>query len=853
MASWIYDVFLSFRGEDTRNSFTSHLYEALAQAGINAFKDSEELKRGIEISQEIREAIDGSRILVVVFSKNYASSTWCLEELRIMGCMERPNGQMVLPVFYDVDPSQVQKQDFGGAFTQHEETFKEDLEKVQKWRRALTKAANISGWHLNHRSESTLIKDIVQDILTKINRTLLTIAKNPVGIDFHIQQLKSALGLELDDVRMIGIYGLGGIGKTTIAKAIYNLIANRFDGCSFLPSIKEKCGSSMHDGLVKLQELLLQDILLDKMHWSINFVDRGTNILRERLRKKKVLIVLDDVDNILHLEKLAGNGDWFGRGSRVIITTRNKQLLDAHGIYWTYKVDELNHEDALELFCWNAFKKPHPNVNFEELSDAVVRYADGHPLALTVVGASLCGCSKAQWESELQKLRRIPKKDVHEMLKLSFDGLDDVEKTIFLDIACFFKGEEVGRVMSFLDACGFYPDSGIEVLKKKCLIYSEEMFLTSTFQMHDMIQLMGREIVRQESPFDLGRRSRLWFHEDVLQLLNENEGTLSVQGIYLNMPNVEVSLQTETFLKMKKLRLLIIREANVIGTPQYLSNELRWLEWPAPSSMVPSTFRANKLVVLNLQRCSIKKFEIGLKGFENLRYLNFNGCKMLTEICDISVMPNLVSLDLQRCSNLEFFSSGLKSKFLKDLNLDCCYKLKKFPDILEEMECLDTLSLRASGITELPASIENLTGLIDLNLDSCEHLVRLPSSIYRLKNVRFIVLDGCFRLETFPQPLNSVVVSSSSEGKRIQDSMTCLDNRYHSTLAEFRLMQSNFLKLDFIMAFNCFNSLRSLHLNGSKIRRLPRGMSKFEGLELIILKSCKQLQDIQTFHQISVF
>ncbi|XP_022148564.1 TMV resistance protein N-like [Momordica charantia] len=477
MASWTYNVFLSFRGEDTRNSFTSHLYEALAQAGINAFRDSEELQRGVEISEELCEAIDGSRFLVVVFSKNYASSTWCLEELvRIMGCMERLNGQMVLPVFYDVDPSEVRKQDggFGEAFTKHEERFKEDLEKVQRWRKALTEAANLSGWHLNQRCESTFIKNVVQEILDKINSTLLTIATNPVGIDSHIQQLESVLGLEFDDVRMIGIYGLGGIGKTTIAKAIYNSIANRFDGCSFLPNVREKCGFSMHDGLVKLQELLLQDILLVKMHWSINFVDRGTNILRDRLRNKKVLIVLDDVDNIFHLEKLAGNVDWFGPGSRIIITTRNKQLLDAHGIYLTYKVDGLNHEDALKLFCWNAFKKSDPDVNFDELSDAVVRYADGHPLALTVVGASLCGWNKAQWESELQKLRRIPKQDVQNILKLSFDGLDDLQKEIFLDIACFFKGEEVGCVMSFLDACG--------------LICTE----SNTFQMHDMIQLMGR-------------------------------------------------------------------------------------------------------------------------------------------------------------------------------------------------------------------------------------------------------------------------------------------------------------------------------------------------------------------------
>ncbi|KAL5843247.1 hypothetical protein ACOSQ4_009205 [Xanthoceras sorbifolium] len=150
---WKYDVFLSFRGEDTRNNFTDHLYTALDQKGIMTFRDDEKLERGKEISSELLEAIEISRFSIVILSKKYASSTWCLDELaKIVECMDTKK-QTVLPVFYKVDPSEVRKQrsDFKIAFDKHEQDFKDNLEKVQRWRSALTQVGNLSGWHLQNR------------------------------------------------------------------------------------------------------------------------------------------------------------------------------------------------------------------------------------------------------------------------------------------------------------------------------------------------------------------------------------------------------------------------------------------------------------------------------------------------------------------------------------------------------------------------------------------------------------------------------------------------------------------------------------------------------------------------------
>ena len=145
---WDYDVFLSFRGEDTRHGFTGHLYKALCDEGFNTFIDNEDLQRGEEISAELIKAIKSSMISIIIFSQNYASSTWCLEELtEIIEC--KKNGQRVLPVFYKVDPSEVRrhKGSFGSALTTHEKKFENNREKVLRWRAALYEAASLSGWH----------------------------------------------------------------------------------------------------------------------------------------------------------------------------------------------------------------------------------------------------------------------------------------------------------------------------------------------------------------------------------------------------------------------------------------------------------------------------------------------------------------------------------------------------------------------------------------------------------------------------------------------------------------------------------------------------------------------------------
>lgn len=153
--SWEYHVYISFRG-DTRKNFTDHLYSALCRAGINTFRDEEEVRKGKTLSSEFERAIQNSRISIIVFSKDYASSRWCLDELvEILKCKEIRN-QVVLPIFYNVNPSQVAKQtgEYGTALARHKGRFGEA--KVESWRDALSKVGELSGWDLQQEANGYL-------------------------------------------------------------------------------------------------------------------------------------------------------------------------------------------------------------------------------------------------------------------------------------------------------------------------------------------------------------------------------------------------------------------------------------------------------------------------------------------------------------------------------------------------------------------------------------------------------------------------------------------------------------------------------------------------------------------------
>ena len=383
---------------------------------------------------------------------------------------------------------------------------------------AVTKYLKYTISLFSNRNESEVIKDVVENVTRLLDKTDLFIADNPVGVESRVQDMIQLLDTQLsNDVLLLGMWGMGGIGKTTIAKAIYNKIGRSFKGRSFLANIREVW--EQVSGQVHLQEQLMYDIFKETTT-KIPNIESGKSILKERLCRKRVLLVLDDVNKLDQLNALCGSSKWFAPGSRIIITTRDNNILRGKKVDKIYEMKEMNESESLELFNWHAFKQTRPIEGFCEISENVVMYSGRLPLALEVLGSYLFDREVLEWICVLEKLKSIPNDQVHKKLKISYDGLnDDTEKSIFLDIACFFIEMDRNDVIRILNGCGLFAEIGINVLVERSLVVVNDK---NKLGMHDLLRDMGREIIREKSPMEPEERSRLWFHEDVLDVLSQH-------------------------------------------------------------------------------------------------------------------------------------------------------------------------------------------------------------------------------------------------------------------------------------------------------------------------------------------
>ncbi|XP_062024021.1 disease resistance protein RUN1-like [Rosa rugosa] len=764
--SFTHDVFLSFRGPDTRNNFTGHLYRNLVQEGINTFIDND-LTRGEDITKELLDVIEASRISIVVFSANYASSKCCLDELvKIFQCKESKQ-QIVYPIFYKIDPSETryQKGQVGEAIA-HLSKYKGNSEKVESWKAALQQVASLYGWQIKDGGhEANVIDEIVKEISTKIMKcTPLNVAKYPVGIESRVDDIcKQYLNVGQDNPHMVGIWGIGGIGKSTLAKAVFNSISHEFEHSCFLRNVREE--SFSYGGLVKLQNIFLSKII-ERNPPKVNNVDEGITVLEQKLSQKKVLLVLDDVNHLDQLRALAGGCDWFGQRSRIIITTRDINLLSAHTVnYSIYEVKELNHQEALELFNLNAFKGNKCMDDFFELATNVIRYAKGIPLVLEVLGSDLCSKDKDEWKDALEYYNKYPNQDVQQTLKRSYEGLEDRMKEVFLHIVCFFKGYKEGSVIHVLQRCDLNPKYALRVLVEKALIKIEK---NNSIWMHDLLEDMGKEIVRQESRDEIGQRSRLWLYEDVLEVLEENIGTDKIKAIVLRREEMyrgDIKLNRGSFTNLKNLQIFIADsndDHNKILCGEgvdYFPNKLRvlhlngfsYMGGPCTNSLGEGLKNMRYLKYIKLWDCYGLTRIPDLSGLTNLEYLYLSDWHDLVEVHpSVGRLDKLVVLKLVCCFKLHMFQERINMKSLETLSLHW-NSLKFFPEIEGDMKSLNRLDLSETDIKELPCSVGNLTGLKSLSLYRCHNLTNVPSSIfYGLQCLEDLDLRECNNLVTFP-------------------------------------------------------------------------------------------------------
>ncbi|CAL5340851.1 unnamed protein product [Camellia sinensis] len=748
-----YDVFLSFRGEDTRKTFTDHLCTALVHAGFRTFRDDDGIERGENIKLELNKAIQESKISIVVFSEDYASSSWCLDELVTILERRRTVGHVVLPVFYHVDPSHVRKQkkSFKEAFMRHEERFRAEasgrkvewIGKVEEWKAALKDAADLAGMNLQNQTD----------------------------------------GFE----------------------------------------------------------------------------------------------VLDDVDTVDQLDAILGMRDWLSQGSKIIITTRREQLLKAHEVCQVHKVQKLDHDESLELFSWHAFGENCPIDGFIEESKRVVHYCGGLPLAIKILGSSLSGKCLNVWKSQLEKLKAFPNYEIIGKLKISYDSLqDDHDKNLFLHIACFFVGMDEDWVTTILNGCDFYTTVGIQNLIDRCLLTIDKH---KKLVMHNLVQEMGREVVRQESPKEPGERSRLWNCKDSLNVLRESTGTRKIEGLkldmnllkedkydrtifgvnrkrhydeFLNMPfssnvgnsfkryyfsfskNVgtalgnsnQIPLEVDAFARMHKLKLLQLKYIQISGSFENFPKGLQWLCWHGfPFKSIPHDFPLENLTILDMSYSRLQIAWKGAKLLESLKILDLSHSHCLIKTPDFSKAPNLERLILKNCATLvEVHESVGHLQRLVLFNLKDCKSLKKLPRSIGMLKFLETLDISGcSNLEELPTELGTLESLTVFHANKID-ISRLFSTSKEVKSWHSLIWPSLLT------PRRSMEISWSFLPRSV----------VHLSLKNCNLSDD-----DFPRDLSNLSSLQILNLSGTAIRSIPNCIRGHFGLQKLYLSGCKKLWSIE--------
>ncbi|XP_062079959.1 disease resistance protein RPP2A-like [Humulus lupulus] len=596
---------------------------------------------------------------------------------------------------------------------------------------------------------------------------------------------------------------------------------------------------------------------------------------KERLSRKKLLIVLDDLFDVEQFEYLVGDRNWLRHGSRVIITTRNKQMLNNIGVDWIYMAEQLDDGEALQLFSLKAFQRDSPPKKYMELSKEVVNYAVGMPLALKVLGYI---------ENDFD------------------DGLDDHERDAFLDIACFFKGNRITFVEEILGGCGF-KDTIRNLINNSLISITQE----NKLWMHNLVQQMGWEIVRQQNPKEPGKHSRLWITNEVCRVLLHDLGTSSIEGLSLNTFHMkyDIDIKPTAFNEMYNLRLLRIivcmgnYKLSVSGGLDFLPDALRYLEWAQyPLKSLPSSFIPHNLVNLDMPLGQFEHLWNGLQHVESLQYVSLCFSKKLSNIPNLS-RANLKCADFEGCTSLvevpslrfQQINEKNSTKIIRNqitsnvwskredllrygplqglkvhdysLNLNECSNFKTLSHLSGGIEYI---YLRSTAIEELHHSIWSLGHLALLDLNNCKSLKNLPEDICNLECMKELNLGGCVCINMFPKlPKNIVRVDlSGSAIEQVPSSsfdyctsleVLCLKDctrlEYVSTtISKLKLL--NYLDLSYCSKLKCFPNITEpmehlvhLYLDGSGIEEIQyRSIKTLIGLRMLNLRQCKNLKSL---------
>ncbi|XP_074343102.1 TMV resistance protein N-like [Apium graveolens] len=432
------------------------------------------------------------------------------------------------------------------------------------------------------------------------------------------------------------------------------------------------------------------------------------------------------------------------------------------------------------------------------------------------------------WRSAIGKLEIIPHSKIQKILRVSYDSLqDDLDRDLFLEIACFFSGEAKSFVVRVLDECGYNTMIGIENLIDRCMLTIDEC---ENLRMHHLVQSMGREIIRQQSPRDPGQRSRLWYWKDSLEVLEDETGTRAIEGLAMEMSTINAcraEVRTKAFSPMQKLRLLKLNNVQLSGGYKDFPRNLKWLCWHrCPLRSLPNDFPSSSLVAIDMQNSKLQILGEGNKGFGSLKSLNLSHCHGIVRTPDFANFFALEELILEHCANLiEIDESIGVAEGLALINLKDCNLLKKLPESLCMLKLLETLNISGcSSLGMLPADMRNMESLIVFHADGLD----FSSSNYKTQ-----------KNESWREYIWDLVSKQKISSQLSLNSIPC------NSITRLSLVNCNLQDSSFPKEFRVSSSLKYLNLSNNPIRFLPDCFKGLKEVKSLHLYSCNQLQTLE--------
>ncbi|XP_042518551.1 disease resistance protein RPS2-like [Macadamia integrifolia] len=867
---WTYDVFLSFRGKDTRNNFTRNLYNALVKKRIETFMDDEKLKIGDLLSEALKKAINESRFAIIIFSRNYANSRWCLEELAlIMEVWEKHHCQKVFPIFFrGVDPSDLQHQtgSFREPFGKHKKRF--DREIVERWRTALRVAAQLSesGWILrDFGDEEKLINNIVKDVSNALSeipspKPVIEIPTDPIienqpSTQRMLRQILECIGDPNPRFSIIGVSGMGGVGKTTLVREVNNHLENDLARGVEIPfETVVMVTVSATPNITSIRNCITEHLGLPK--------NSGAHVLFEALRKKKFLLILDGVWCKLKFVNIGiPHPARSNKGSKILVTSRSKDVCTDMGARKTIKVQPLTEAESWELFVEVAGEHVVAN-GIKCFAEKLVGRCKGLPLAIVTVGHAMANRRGVrEWANAVREMElsatnlRGMIDEVFIPLKFSFDRLDDnILRSLFLYCACFPEDYNIKEDMildycvgeGLIDGLGSLAAAGdkgqalIGNLKIACMLEDGEE--KDSVRMHDVMRKLALWITESD-----GNPKFLTRTGEILKEAPQSHEWVDATRISL------IDTQIEKLPKLggtcQKLSTLLLRDNRILTViPQ--TNFLQHMD---------------HLSVLDLSNTEkLEYLPDSLSCLVNLKVLRLQWCQSLRELPVLGNLRQLQVLDLRNCCHeLDLQSLGDMSNLRY---LDVSYSPVSIPvGVISRLNKLEDLRLcgaynikwRVSGADDdekwngmgvcSPIDVEELSHLTYLtSIFICFEDIIISDWFKPLaKKIKVLWLKRCTVMKQ--DALQALNESKNLRNLKIQD---CLGVTTMPTRVVEKVLIQNCEDLEVVLDGAEEDSIEMLYLQRSpKLKRICGSLAplnSFAKLSEIGLEQCNSLKMIFT-------